>query len=91
MDHFIKTYLSLKGITYLQVVFMLIWIKKLICFNLQKDGTGNGLSNIKGTFPESLQQQMSVLHQSTYIFKAGLSSLSEEKNMMCEIPIKMLK
>ena len=35
---------------------MLIWIKqKLIWFNLQRDGTGNGLSNIKDNFAESLQ------------------------------------
>ena len=50
---------------------MLIW---LIWFNLQRDRTGNGLSNIKDTFAESLQLQMSVLHQSMCIFKAGLSS-----------------
>ena len=55
--------------------FVLIWMKQtLIWFNLQRDGTGNGLSNIKDTFVESLQLQMSVLHQSTCIFKAGLSS-----------------
>ena len=30
---------------------MLIWIKQtLICFNLQRDGTGNGFSNNKVTF-----------------------------------------
>ena len=53
--------------------FALIWMKQmLIWFNLQRDG--NGLSNIKGTFAESLQLQMSVLHQSMFIFKAGLSS-----------------
>ena len=46
----------------------------LIWFNLQRDGTGNGLSNIKDTFAESLQLQMSVLYQSMCIFKAGLSS-----------------
>ena len=49
----------------------------LIWFNSQRDGTGNGLYNIKGTFAESLQLQMSVLHQSTCIFKAGLSSLCD--------------
>ena len=38
------------------------------------DGTGNGLPNIKDTSSESLQLQMSVLHQSMSIFKAGLSS-----------------
>ena len=30
------------------------------------------ISNIKDTFAESLQLQMSVLHQSMCIFKAGL-------------------
>ena len=54
---------------------MLIWMKQsLIWFNLQRDGTGNGLSNIKETFSESLQLRMSVLHQSMCIFKPGLSS-----------------
>ena len=43
-------------------------------FNLQRDGTGNGLSNIKDTFAERLRLQMSVLHQSVCIFKVGLSS-----------------
>ena len=46
----------------------------LIWFNLQRDGTENGLSNIKDTFAEILQLQISVLIQSMYIFKAGLSS-----------------
>ena len=46
----------------------------LIWFNLQRDGTGNGLSNIKDTFAESLQLQMSVLQQSMCIFKVCLSS-----------------
>ena len=48
--------------------------QSLIWFNLQRDGTGNGLSNIKETFSESLQLRMSVLHQSMCIFKPGLSS-----------------
>ena len=53
---------------------MLIWIKQtLIWFSLQRDGTENGLSNIKDTFAESLQLQMSVLPQSMCIFKTGLS------------------
>ena len=46
----------------------------LIWFNLQRDGTGNGLSNIKDTFSESLQLQILVLHQSMCIVKAGVSS-----------------
>ena len=44
--------------------FVLIWVKQtLIWFNLQRDGTRNGLSNIKETFAEILQLQMSALHQ----------------------------
>ena len=46
----------------------------LIWFNLQRDVTGNGLSNIKNTFAECLQLQMSILDQSMCTFKAGLSS-----------------
>ena len=46
----------------------------LTWFNLQRDGTRNGLSDIKDTFAEGLQLQMSVLHQSKCVFKAGLSS-----------------
>ena len=49
--------------------FVLIWMKQtLIWFNLQRDGTRNGLSNIKETFAGNLQLQMSVLHQSMSIF-----------------------
>ena len=49
----------------------------LIWLNLQRDGTGNRLSNIKDTFAESLQLQMSVLYQSMRVFKAGVSSSYE--------------
>ena len=53
--------------------FVLIWMKQtLIWFNLQRDGTSNGLSNIKETFAESLQLQMSVLHQSMSIFQSSM-------------------
>ena len=53
--------------------FVLIWIKQtLIWFNLQRDGTRNGLSNIKETFAESLQLQMSVLHQRMSIFQSSM-------------------
>ena len=35
--------------------FVLIWTKqRLIWFNLQRDGTRNGLPNIKETFAENL-------------------------------------
>ena len=44
----------------------------LIWFNLQRDGTRNGLPNIKETFSESLQLQMSVLHQRMKIFQSSM-------------------
>ena len=73
-----KTWLSLKGISCLQVTFMLIWMNQmLIWFNLQRDGTEKWLSNNKDTFSESLQLQISVLHQIMCILKAGLSSSSD--------------
>ena len=50
--------------------FVLIWMKqRLIWLNLQRDGTRNGLSNVKETFAENLQLQMSVLYQSISIFQ----------------------
>ena len=59
-----KKLLSLKGISCLQVIFVLYWIKQtLIWLNFQRDGTGNELSNIKDTFAESLQLQISVPYQ----------------------------
>ena len=73
---------------------MLIWMKQtLIWFNLQRDGTGD-------TFAESLQLQMSVLHQSMSIFQSSrlVSQVHmmagqnvKKKYLMCQIPIKMLK
>ena len=46
----------------------------LIWFNLQRDGTRNGLPNIKKTFSESLQLQMSVLHQRMSIFQSSFKA-----------------
>ena len=47
----------------------------LIWLNLQRDGSRNGLSNIKETFAQSLQLQMSVpTYEHFPIFNAGLSS-----------------
>ena len=95
-----KTWLSLKGISCLQVIFVLILMKKTLTWlSLQRDGTGNGVPNIKDTFAKSSQLQMSVLHQSMCIFKAGLSSQIhmmavqnvKKKYLMRQIPIKMLK
>ena len=53
--------------------FVLICIKQtMIWFNLQRDGTRNGLSNIKETFAQSLQLQMSVpTYEHFPIFNAG--------------------
>ena len=52
----------------------------LIWFSLQRGGTRNGLPNIKETFSESLQLQMSVLHQRMSIFQA--SRLVSQFHMM---------
>ena len=81
--------------------FVLIWIKQtLIWFNLQRNGTRNGLSNIKKTFAESLQLQMSVLHQRMSIFQSSMlvsqvhmmaGQNVKKKYLMYQIPIKMLK
>ena len=96
-----KTSLSLKRMSSLAGDFVLIWMKQmLIWFNLQRDGTRNGLSNIKETFSESLQLQMSVLHQRMNIFQSSVlvsqvhmmaGQNVKKKYLMCQIPIKMLK
>ena len=57
-----KKVLSLKGVRSFAGDCVIIWMKqRLIWFNLQRDGTRNGLSNIKETFAENLQLKMSVL------------------------------
>ena len=96
-----KKLLSLKGISCFQVIVILIWMKQmLIQFNLQRDGTGNGLSNIKDTFAESLQLEIPVLHQSMSIFQSSrlvsqvhmmVGQNVKKKYLMCQIPIKMVK
>ena len=80
---------------------MLIWMKqRLIWFNLQRDGTRNELSNIKETFAEIFQLQMSVLHQRMSIFQSSMlvsqvhmmaGQNVKKKYLLCQIPIKMLK
>ena len=82
----------------MQVILVLTLMKQTpIRFNLQRDGTGNGLSNMKNTFAERLQQQMLVLYHILSIFKAGLSNIYDDwekylkKYLMCHIPIKILK
>ena len=71
-----------------------------IWFNLQIDGTRNGFSNIKETFAESLQLQMSVLYQHMSNFQSSMlvsqvhmmaGQNVKIKYLMCQIPIKMLK
>ena len=57
-----KTVLSMKVISSFAGDFVLIWTKqRLIGFRLQRDGTRNGLPNIKETLAENLQLKMSVL------------------------------
>ena len=72
--------------------------QRLVWFNLQRDRTRNGLSNIKETFAENLLLQMSVLHQSMSIFQVWslkfiwwLGKNVKKKYLMCQIPIKLLK
>ena len=94
-----KTWLSWKGISFLQITFMLFGMKEtLIWFNLQKERTINRLLHIKDAFAESVQLQMSVLlHRGICMVKAGLSGLSDgwanikKKYPICQIPVKMLK
>ena len=70
-----NTWISLKGTSCLQVILLIISMKEtLIWFNLQRDTTGNGLSNIKDTFTKSLQLQSAVLHQSMCISQVVLVS-----------------
>ena len=77
---------------------MLIWIKqRLIWFTLQRDGTRNGLSNIKETSAENLQLKISVLYTKVWAFwplkliwRLGKKNV-KKKYLMCHIPIKMFK
>ena len=64
--------------------------QRLIWFNLQRHGTGNGLSNFKKTFTENLQQKMSVLCTKVWAFsKAGLSSsyMAGQNNCKEKVPV----
>ena len=67
-DHFQKNMTFSEGNRLFAVDFRANLEKQtLIWFNLQREGTGNGFSNIQNTFTESLQLQMSVLHQRKYV------------------------
>ena len=74
--------------------------KRLIWFDLQRDGTRNGLSNIKETFCRKFAaKNVSFLHQSMSIFKGWslkfiwwLGKVKVKKKYpMRQIPIKMSK
>ena len=55
--------------------FVLIWMKQmLIWFNLQRDGTRNGLSNIKKTF-EAINVSSAPTFEHFPVFNAGLSQV----------------
>ena len=78
------------------MIFVLMWMKQtLISFNLQRDVTGNGFSNVKDTFAENFQLQMPVLHQSMRIKVSQVHMMAgqniKKKYLMCQIAIKMLK
>ena len=61
-DHIKIIWLALKGISYLEVICMLFWIKfRLVCFKLQTNGTENGSSNIKDPSTKRFQLQMPIL------------------------------
>ena len=57
----------------------------LIWFNLQRDGTGNGLSNIKDTFAESLQLQISVLYQSKVSLQGSYDGFAKCKEIVPDV------
>ena len=79
--------------------FLLIWMKQtLIWFNLQRDGTRNGLSNIRKLLKKFTATNVSsapthkhfpVMLVSQVHMMAGKNV--KKKYLMCQIPIKMLK
>ena len=88
-----KTWLSLKRISCLQVIFVLICMKgMLICFNLQRDKTGNGLPN-----NDIVQQKVCSCKCQFYTKICAWSRLVSQfhviagkKYLMCPMTIKML-
>ena len=55
-DQYQKTWQALKGISYLQELFMLLWIKqRLVYFKLQRSKIGNKFSCIEDSFSERFQ------------------------------------
>ena len=97
-----KTLLSLKGMSCLQVIFVLNWMKQMLLWlNLQRDGTGNGMYNIKDTFAESLHLQVSVLHQGSQLSLQVLRLVSQvhmmvgqnvkKQQLVCQIQMCQIK
>ena len=97
-----KTLLSLKGISCLQVIFVLNLMKQMLLWlNLQRDGTGNGMYNIKDTFAESLHLQVSVLHQGSQLSLQVLRLVSQvhmmvgqnvkKQQLVCQIQMFQIK
>ena len=72
--------------------------QRLTWFNLQRDGTRNGLSNTKETFAEKVSTT-NVSSAPKYTHLQRLASQAhmmagqnvKKKYLMCQIPIKMLK
>ena len=68
--------------------------QRLTWFNLQRDGTRNGLPNIKYTFAESLQLQILVLCLQGWSLKSSSydgCAKCKKKYLMRQILSKMLK
>ena len=55
-----------------------VFLDEINAYMLHRNRTVNGMSNIKDTFAENFQQQLSVPHQSMCNFRAGLLSISDE-------------
>ena len=91
-----KTWLPLKGISSLQVTFVLIWMKQtLIWFNLQRDGTCltprillQKVCSYKYQFCTKVCASSRLVSQEVHMM-AGQNI--KKKYLMCQIPIKMLK
>ena len=78
--------------------FVLIWMKqRLIWFNLQRDGTRNGLSNMRRLLQKICSYKCQFCTKVWASSKAGLTSSYDgwakckEKVPVCQITIKMLK
>ena len=97
-DDFKKNSAFPEGVSSFAGDFVLFWMKqRLRWFNLQRDETRNGLSNIKETFAENFQLKMSVFYTTVrpfwslkFIWKLDKINV-KKKYLMCQISIKILK